>query len=140
MAARARGKPAKLPGWRRLGGKAERYLDPSGKEVSRRQYENARARSAGWDSWSDYQRTRKSERFNQRIKQAIDNEAPFSKRDLGVEGTFSRAYVEVRKARRDNDQRQLRDPNGALADFLVIIGYRDAEDWWDVGDTPSGSN
>lgn len=136
----ARGRPASVPGWRKLPGTAERFIDPSGREVSRRQFENARAQRAGWDSWSDYQRTRKSESFNRRVKQALDNEMPLSKKDIGVEGTFAQSYVDVRTARRENDQRALRDPNGALADFLVYIGYRDAEDWWDVGDTPGETN
>lgn len=65
---------------------------------------------------------------------------PLSKKDIGVEGTFAQSYVDVRTARRENDQRALRDPNGALADFLVYIGYRDADDWWDVGDTPGQTN
>jgi len=136
----ARGRPTKLEGWRKLPGKAERFINPSGTVVSRRQYENERAKRAGWKNWSDYQRTRKSESFNNRLKQAVANDAPITRRDVGVEGDFSRAYVDVRNACADNDVVELRDPNGALADFLVLIGYRDADDWWDVGDTPGVGN
>lgn len=81
---------------------------------------------------------RKSDDFNRRVLQAVNNEMPMSRRDVGMQGEFTQAYMDVREARANNDQRQLRDPNGDLADFLVLIGYRDADDWWDVGDTPGG--
>lgn len=130
---------AALPGWTRLGGRAERYRNPQGEEVSRRQYENARARAAGWANWSEYQRTRKSDDYNRWLNKAIDEQG-LTRRDIGVSSDFSRHYLDVKSARayaRDTgDESDLRDPNGTLADFLVYIGARDAEDWWDVGDTP----
>lgn len=129
---------AKLPGWKRLGGSAERYRNPEGREVSRRQYENARARAAGWGSWSDYQRHRKSDDYNRWLNVAIDNRG-LTRRDIGVESDFSRQYLGVRQARRDNDEDALRNPNGVLADYLVYLGLRSEDDWWDVGDTPSAT-
>lgn len=140
-----------LPGWKRTPGKSERYVPParererlaaSGKlrsdgTVSRRQYENYRAQKAGWSSWSDYQRTRKSDDYNRLLNIGIANRG-LSRRDIGVESDFSRLSNEVRQARADNAA-DLYDPDGPLADLLVYVGLRQPDDYWDVGDTPGNS-
>lgn len=126
---------AVLPGWKRLGGSAERYRNPSGEVVSRRQYENERARRAGWRNWSDYQRERKSDDYNRWLNIAIDKQG-LTRKDIGMASDFSRQYLSVQLARRTGDDDALRDPEGTLANFLVYLGLRQPGDWWDVGDTP----
>lgn len=130
---------ASLPGWKRLGGSAERYRNPAGEVVSRRQYENARAQRAGWRNWSDYQRTRKSDDYNRWLNRAID-EKGLTRRDIGVDSEFSQRYLTLQLARDTMDESDLKSPDGPLADYLVWIGLRDADDWWDVGDTPGQTN
>lgn len=129
---------ATLPGWTRLGGSAERFRNPEGRVVSRRQYENERAKQAGWSSWSEYQRTRKTPQFQRAIKDAIDKGAIRTRRDVGPTADISRKWNDVLEARR-NDAPNLYDPDGPLADYLIYIGRRQPDDWWDVGDTPSGA-
>lgn len=123
---------ATLPGWQRLGGSAERFRDPAGRVVSRRQYENVRARGAGWRSWSEYQRTRKSPQFKRAIR-----DAELTRREVGPTAPISRKWNKVLEARA-NDAPNLYDPDGPLADYLIYIGRRQKDDWWDVGDTPQG--
>lgn len=129
---------APLPGWKRLGGSAERYRAPSGEVVSRRQYENVRARQSGWRSWSEYQRTRKSPQFKRAVEDAIAKGTVTHKRDVGPNAPISQKWNAVLKARAD-DAPNLYDPDGPLADYLIYIGRREPDDWWDVGDTPSGA-
>lgn len=45
---------ATLPGWQRV--TRNTFLDPEGNAVSRRQYDNARARSAGFNNYEEYRR------------------------------------------------------------------------------------
>lgn len=140
-----------LRGWKRSPGKAERYTPPPAERerlraagrlrsdgtVSRRQYENYRAQKAGWRSWSDYQRERKSDDYNRLLNIGVENRG-LTRRDIGVESEFSKLVVDVRRARADNAA-DLYDPDGPLADLLVYVGLRQLDDHWDVGDTP-GAN
>ncbi len=138
---------AKLPGWKRLPGRNERYIDPSGKEVSRRQYENERARHSGWRNWSDYQQTRKSDDYNRWVKRAIDEQG-LTRRDIGPGTEFSRQYLQVSAMRQLQNQsvegetdyeiaeNALNSPDGPLAQLLISAGLRPPDAEYDVGDTP----
>ena len=126
-----------LPGWTRIGGSAERYRSPAGENVSRRQYENARAQNAGWKSWSQYQTWAKSDDSRRWLRIALDNGVVQSRRDVGVESEYAQYARDVETARANNDADALRDPDGPLADYLVYLGLRDSGDDWDMNDTDS---
>lgn len=127
-----------LPGWTKLGGSAQRYRTPEGREVSRRQYENVRAQQAGWKNWSQYQRTRRKDdnylKWWGRAKGA--GTVPMNQKASPV-SEFSKKYLAVQKARAGNDP-DLYDPDGPLADLLIYTGDREPDWEWDVGDTPGG--
>lgn len=137
-----------LGDWKRVRGSAERYRPPPGRiselrnagkvradgTVSRRTYENERAKRAGWRNWSDYQRTRKSDDYNRLLNVGIANRG-LGRKDIGVESGFSKLLLGVRRARRDNSA-DLFDPDGPLADLLVYVGLRQPDDYWFVGETP----
>lgn len=139
-----------LPGWRRAPGtgRRERYINPAGEEVSRRQYENARAQSAGWRNWSDYQRARKSDDYLRWIGRT-SGEAGVSPSQLaGPESEFSQNYLTVSMLRQrqagliegepdwEVAERRLTDPDGPLAQLLVDAGLRPPDADYDVGQTP----
>lgn len=121
---------ATLPGWTALGGSSRRFLNPAGQEVSRRQYENARAAASGWQSWSQYQRVRNTDDFARWAGIAKE------KGDrVGPDSDLATKYAAVEKAR-DEGASDLYDPDGPLADLLTYLDLRAEGDWWDVGDTP----
>lgn len=57
-----------------------------------------------------------------------------------MDSEFSQRYLTLQLARDTMDESDLKSPDGPLADYLVWIGLRDADDWWDVGDTPGQTN
>lgn len=125
-----------LPGFKRLPGKANRYVDPSGKEISRRQYENIRFRKSGWKSWSEYQRTaratnpRTGRKDYRRWAEAYADEKGISVRNAMTDPDFMEAY----NAAKDTSWKH--DPDGEFADFLKLVGLRPDDADYNVGDTP----
>jgi hypothetical protein len=47
-----------------------------------------------------------------------------------ADSDFHDAYWKARRADFPKGKK------GVFADFLIFVGYRDPDDWWDVGDTP----
>ena len=125
-----------LSGWKRVrtsSGKV-RYRNPSGRVVTRSQYDNARARADGYRNYYHYRQTRKKSDYIRWQKDYIANKNA-KRSDFFLGSTFSKKYQAAAKAK-GKDRRRA---DGPLADFLVELGLRD-ESWeWDVGDTPQGT-
>lgn len=121
-----------LPGWKRVG---NRYIDPDGSEVSRRSYDNARYREAGWSSKSQYDRVRKSPEY-ERMRGDFASKQGVSKRILGPTSDFAARFNRFMELK-ELDEWEFRDPEGEAAEFLVDLGDRE-DDWeWEVGKTGS---
>jgi hypothetical protein len=127
----------------RLPGTAQRYKNKrTGKVISRRQYENLRARSLGWDSWSEYQREAKKPDWirwvgieARREGLSATKKGNFYYPQFGMASRFAQNYIPLKRAR-DRDSSILYDPEGPLADWLVYLGLRQPDADWDVGETP----
>lgn len=129
-------KPALPSGWRRIKGSGpRRYRDPQGGLRTEYAYRNYRAQQAGWESYWDYRKTSKDDRFYNQTRVDAIIEHGLTKRQTGMTSEFAELYTAQRNAAQ-SDRDLWHDPEGPMADFLVYVGYRDQEDWWDVGDTP----
>lgn len=122
-----------LPGYTYLGGSARRYRDPEGNEISRRQYEDERLRRIGWKNWTDYQNTKRRNDQWIRDQGIYTRKQGIKKRDVGPDSEFARAYLAARKDKGKDRYRH----DGPLHDYLVLVGLRKEDDYWDVGDTPT---
>jgi len=123
------------PGWRRdkSSGRRERYISPTGENVSRRQMENARAKQSGFKSWSHYQRIAGSKRYGSRkyqffAEQYADETGQKLRNVRGPQSRFTSAYF----ATDWSDT----SPKGSLARFLTMVGKRSPDASYAVGDTP----
>ena len=119
-----------LRGWKRLSGTAERYKNPKGETVSRRQYDNARARQAGYSSYSAFQREKKSSSFKRYLGAAASSRDDFNRSEITLgRGGFIDKYNEARREGWETD------PDSDFADFLAYTGLREPDWEWDIGDT-----
>lgn len=131
-----------LPGWRPLPkdhpsyeAKARRYLSPSGDVVSRRQYDNERLESSGWDSKADFDNrftARKNRGYKRWIDAAERNLDIPHKQLAKVDSEFNQAYLRMR------DDGFNQSPDGTMAEFLVFIGLRRPDQDSPVGDGDTG--
>lgn len=124
-------------GWTKLSGTAERYLSPSGEVVSRRQYDNARAKEQGWNNRSEYERRYEDKTYLWLYRQYQRNNKL----------TVSQARVEDRMGGKLNKKLRAaqqsgwgktaagRDPRGPMSKLLVEAGLRDPSATYAVGDT-----
>lgn len=118
--------------YRPLGGSSRRYVDvDTGEIISRRQYENERARNEGFSSWSEYQGLARDQTYRRWLSLYADEHGVSENEARKITSDFNRSYT---RAAGDGWSR---DAQGSFADFLVDIGEREAEWEWDVGDTPS---
>jgi hypothetical protein len=140
-----------LPGYKRLPGTARRYETPSGESISRRQYENRVFSKSGWASWSEFQRVSQEDEYK-RFARAYANDQkgkPWYRQRAGKEkfshyqyrsriprgmlepdSEFNQAYL---KARRSGFRATV---GGPFDKFLKMIGLRDPDATYDVGDSP----
>lgn len=131
------------------GDSARRYRTPGGKIISRREYDNKRLKKLGWNNRSEAEKFRTSRFYTQkrarleangRVPDEVSIFTEFAAfvRDIDW-GLVDRLYADVdamRKAGIPEDV--INDPNGVLAEALVLEGAR-LPDWeWAVGDTPKG--
>lgn len=112
-----------------------------GEKISRRQFENLRYQAGGWKSKSEYERAIHSKLPGKHESRAFirwmeiyaeEHDVP-ERKVAGPDSEYSRAFVQ---AYRDGFPS---DPNGSLSHLLTVIGLRDEQDVWDVGDSPSSS-
>lgn len=148
------------PGFTYLGGSSRRYRrDDTGETLSRRQYErqttgetqyarlDRKAKAAGWSSYSAYRRTSpwSMPKWEKHRAQMLAAGVPPSQ--LGPISRARRLWQEVDTERgtlprnaiggaNDHDSALLRDPDGPLAQLLVMMGYRDQDSRIMVGDSP----
>lgn len=130
-----------LDDWQRLPGTAQRYKNKrTGKTISRRQYENIRARSVGWRNWSEYQREAATDDWIRwRGIVARRNDLSYQNPKVsGMGSEFSEHYLKLKRARNGGhpDLSILYDPDGPLAEWLVYLGLRQPDADWDVGESP----
>jgi hypothetical protein len=112
-----------------------------GQLLQRRQYENLRYSAAGWTSKSEYERVSHGHMKN--VPHEANAYRRFSlmyadehgdenlRKVVGPNAAFSRAFV---AAYRDNFEDMTSD--GPFAKLLTVMGVRDAEATYNVGDTP----
>lgn len=127
-----------LDDWVKLPGRSERYKNRrTGKIISRRQYENLRAKSLGWGSWSEYQREARSDDWLRWRGIAAFKQGKKPKQ-LGMTSEFSSRFLKLKRARNGGVHvaPNLYDPDGPLAEFLVYLGLRQPDNEWIVGETP----
>lgn len=143
-----------LPGYKRLPGSARRYQTPTGETISRRQYENRVFSSAGWESWSEYQRTARSDEFRRfaksyareqkgkpwfRQRGGKESYASYQARGkvprgmLEPDSEFSQAYLAAKQSGFSTEV------GGPFDRFLKMTGLRDPDATYDVGDSPGAA-
>ena len=120
--------------WIKLPGKAERYKR-AGKTISRRQYENLKARAVGFKSVSEFQRMARTDDFLRFRGIAAFNAKRGPRRYAGLTSGFTQRMLKVKRSR-EGERKDLYDPDGPLADLLVYLGLRKPDAEWNVGDTP----
>lgn len=122
-----------MPRYEPLGGSSRRYLDTeTGEEISRRQFENQRFQDMGYESWSEYQGFAEDQTYMRWLYEySAETGIPIGEA-READSAFNLSYIGV-----DFDDLS---PDGSFADFLVMIGERE-DDWeWDVGDTPGNGD
>lgn len=134
---------ADLPGFTRLGGKSRRVRAPDGSEISRRQYENVKARAAGFTSWSQWQSLRKDRQYKRWLQVA---ERQHGKGQREPNSTFNTLYMRAHNEHRALSssriiskmswEETMGEPDSPFDDLLVYLGLRDPENDWNIGDTP----
>lgn len=125
-----------LRGYRALGGSSRRYLTPSGKEISRREYDDKRAQAAGFRNryeleqfrtktiggsrWSSWQYD-----VRQRTGQLPTWDLYADVREVRERRQALRArYPELSGKELDSKDRKLVAPDGPLARILDASGRR----------------
>lgn len=136
----------RLSGWERVGktpGGSAIYRNPSGATVSRRQYENARAKQElGLRDW------RAAVKFKQELKgdKNFNRMAAKEGKNTGRKAEEIKKSAEFQKRYRETffrpdgskKERLSKKAGGPLARFLEDMGLRYEGADWDIGDTPGG--
>ena len=145
-------KVARLRGYKPLGNSKREYRTPSGKVISRYEYDTRRLRKAGWKNRYQFEQARKSQAW-EGVKKWQDRlsggEPTPSAFQMALDPIYADAYaVERRRRQLPRDEfghvivpeldYELTDPDGPMAHLLVALGQRDIADRWNVGDTPKG--
>lgn len=127
-------------GWTRLGGSSERYLSPDGREVSRRQYDNERAKAEGWDNRSQFERRYDDKTylwaFN-RYRQGQKIQITEARRLDRMGGELNKKLRAAQRTGWGKTQAG-RDPRGPMSKLLVDMGLRDPSATYAVGNTDGG--
>lgn len=134
---------ATLPGYSKLPGTGRRYRTPSGGTISRRQYENVRARAGGWSNWSAYQRdVHRYRPAVEKLQAGLDYRPgpfdPVRRAMFDVVRLRDQLPRDALGNRQDADSPELVQPGGPLDQYLQALGYREQGDPRPVGDTPRG--
>lgn len=127
------GASKKLPGYIYLGkSQGERYRDPSGKEISRYEFNNRVREDRGAISRKDQERLRKNPHstYNAWVDDVSSATGIPAKRIARYDSEFNELYAEFQRSPKD------KTPDGPLARILVLAGYRDTDSDYNVGDTP----
>lgn len=120
--------------WVKLPGRSERYKRGT-KIISRRQFENLKAKRLGWKSWSEYQRNARTDDWIRFRGIAAFSAGKKPRAYAGLASPFSQRMLKVKRGRED-DAGNMYDPDGPLAELLVFLGLRRPDAEWNVGDTP----
>lgn len=120
--------------WIKLPGKSERYKR-AGKVISRRQFENLKARAVGFKNVSEFQRMARTDDFLRFRGIAAFRAGRKPRNFAGLTSPFTQRMLKVKRARQ-SDSGALYDPDGPLAELLVWLGLRKPDAEWNVGDTP----
>lgn len=150
-------RPPALRGYKKVPG-SSRYFTPSGKEISRRQYDNRRLKKLGWNNRYQAEKYRESGAYNKwrhRLLNAGKKPSELTIFSPAARSAFEididRAEREVARIRKSSDydppdrgannlriekDPRLRNPEGPLSEMLQWLGFRDDEMEWEVGDTP----
>jgi hypothetical protein len=139
-----------LSGWSKVPG-SSRYTNPQGQEVSRRQYDNARAQAEGFKSYNQYAKLTHYGRTAYPARQERGQDyhrwsnqwakahgvKPSEARKLGSE--FNKLYAATfinRKGEFKSYNRMRKTATGPLAKFLSKAGYRPEGASYAVGRSP----
>jgi hypothetical protein len=120
--------------WIKLPGRSERYKR-AGKTISRRQFENLRAKAVGFKNVSEFQRMARTDDFLRFRGIAAFSAGKKPRGFAGLRSPFTQRMLKVKRAR-EHDSKHLYDPKGPLAELLVWLGLRKPDAEWNVGDTP----
>lgn len=133
---------AKLAGYTPVGDRARHYIDPSGREVSRRTYLNAQAAAAGYKgTYAEAQRQLHAMQRNPNYQRRLTTAARVtgeSKRSLSrIDSDFNKKY-RAAFFRPDRTPKKFvsNKPHGPLAQFLEYLGLRRSGAPYAVGDSP----
>lgn len=124
-------------GWTKLAGSAERYLSPSGEVVSRRQYDNARAKEEGWENRSQYERRYEDNTYLWAFRQYQRNNRLNIQQARARDRMGGELNKKLRAAQATGwgKTKAGRDPRGPMSQLLVEMGLRDPSATYAVGDT-----
>lgn len=122
--------------------RARRYLTPEGKSISRRAYEDIRARKRGFSSWREIQRASSISRGHRDIEGRVDSEdyarwlTRASKEHGVTKGELENPDSEFnRLLAKAADDDWSHEAGGTFDDFLQYVGVRDEGADYDIGDT-----
>jgi hypothetical protein len=129
-----------LPGWRKEGSK---YVSGNAEPVSKRQYDNARARAIGFENYSQFQRIGKRQHYKDWLASYSQEKGTSERKARALDSEYHRLYTETFITTRKNGRRTEKDaakmssaPNSPFAKFLEEIGARERGATYNVGETP----
>lgn len=111
------------------------YLSPQNEVVSRRQYDNARLITEGWESKADF-----DSRFSARKDRGYARWVSVASENLGVsEKELTRAGSDFNDLfLRARDDKWSNNPDGSFAELLEFIGLRRPDAAGDIGEDGTG--
>lgn len=83
----------------------------------------------------EYSKLRKSDQFKKEYEQFKKKHGKGGYNDF-VKGFHKTRYISDSKTQAAFDAGEIEEQQLALKDYLVLIGYREVDDPWEVGETP----
>lgn len=134
---------ATLAGWRAVGDKARHYITPTGEEVSRRQYLDARAKTTGFGSYDKarawYQDRQKEPQYQNALRARAHSQGVKPSTLNRIDSPFVQKYKSTffhpdgsPKTRKQMSMYA----RGPIAKWLEYIGVRRRGAAYKVGDSP----
>lgn len=146
---------ASLKGWEKVPGRAQ-YRNPAGEVVSRRQYDNARAREVGfssykqWEKLSHYGRKasdpsrERGRDFHRWSQQWAKQHGQKPKEARRLDSEFAKQFAQTMIHQKGKNKGQFKSParmskkaGGPLAKLLEGVGYRQSGAGYKVGNSPA---
>jgi hypothetical protein len=125
-----------LKGFTRVSGSSRWRETASGKEISKRAYDDLRAKDVGFRNYRDYQNQRKDTEYAFWVKRYAQSEGIPEKRVRRLDSRFNERYVDTFRSPTGRPKKRLSNESGKPKDrWLRFLGLRRTEMKWPVGET-----